>query len=90
MKQIFIPMLSFLIYILPSIGLADEVNFSGSWKLDSKASQSMDPILDLKKISWVKKKLGANLDAKQMINQTKTDLKALAQKIAQHDPYTKH
>ncbi len=59
-----------------------QIDFSSTWELDSKASDSMDAIFDLQKISWIKKKLGANLDAEPVIKATADGLNVTFDNIA--------
>lgn len=65
---------TFMVFSLQCDTYANQIDFSGSWELDKDASDSMDAIFDLQKISWVKKKMGANLDAKPVIRQTSEGL----------------
>lgn len=78
----------FIVYSFPCSTYANQVDFSGSWELDSDASDSMDAIFNLQKISWLKKKFGAKLDAKSVIKQTSEGLSItfdnLAGKTTQH------
>ena len=60
--------------LIPSSALAQRPDFTGTWALDKAASDSMDPVFQLQGISWAKRKLGANLDAKQEISQHEDNL----------------
>jgi len=49
---------------------APEVDFSGSWVLDERLSQPMDPIFALQDMSWAVRKAAASFDSKARISQS--------------------
>jgi len=54
--------------------VAAAADFSGAWAIDEAASQSMDPVLALQDVSWVKRKLAESMDHEQVAVQTDTGL----------------
>ena len=69
-------------YSFPVQAFSNPLNFTGAWVLDSKASDKMDAIFDLQRVSWIKKKLGARLDAEQIIRQTPEGLTVIFDNLA--------
>ena len=45
-------------------------DFSGHWLLDAEASGSMDAVLEVQGVSWVKRKLATTLDNEQLLTQS--------------------
>lgn len=61
--------------VVPSTGHAeDQPDFSGTWELDRKASESLDDILKVQGISYIKRKVVGALDVTQRIQQSATTL----------------
>jgi hypothetical protein len=59
--------LGFLVFSAPA--WADRVDFTGAWKLDEGASDTMEAVLALEDVGWAKRKLVESLDAEVVIQQ---------------------
>lgn len=59
-----------ILLMLPGLSRAQEVDFSGSWRLDEQLSLSMEPLLELQGVPWALRKAAGGFDAEATITQS--------------------
>ncbi len=59
-----------MLLLLPGLSLAQEADFSGSWRLDEQLSLSMESLLELQGVPWALRKMAGGFDVEALITQS--------------------